>query len=75
MAEKILKATGGDLPVNILTWVIGGGIMIVCAAVFQSSRTHFEYVNGVVDYSEVALTRIIAIGLLFIREKAAPVPQ
>ncbi|MEL7608803.1 MAG: APC family permease [Bacillota bacterium] len=54
-AEKILKATGGDLPVGILAWVIGGCIMIVCAYVFSILATRFEYVNGVVDYAEVAL--------------------
>ena len=30
-AEKILTETGGNLPVGILAWVIGGLIMVACA--------------------------------------------
>ena len=30
-AEKILTATGGNLPLGILAWAIGGLIMIICA--------------------------------------------
>ena len=54
-AEKILKATGGNLPVGILAWAIGGLIMIVCAYVFSILATRYERVNGIVDYAEVAL--------------------
>ena len=54
-AEKILGATGGDLPLGILAWIIGGVIMIVCAYVFAVMATKYEYVNGVVDYAEVTL--------------------
>lgn len=54
-AEKILIATGGDLPMGILAWVIGGIIMIVCAYVFATMATRYEKVNGIVDYAEVAL--------------------
>jgi APA family basic amino acid/polyamine antiporter len=54
-AEKVLTATGGDLPKGILAWIIGGIIMIVCAYVFATLATRYEKVNGVVDYAEVAL--------------------
>ena len=54
-AEKVLTATGGDLPLGILAWGIGGLIMIVCAYVFATMATRYEKVNGVVDYAEVAL--------------------
>lgn len=54
-AEKILGATGGDLPLGILAWAIGGAIMIVCAYVFAVMSTKYEYVNGVVDYAEVTM--------------------
>ncbi len=54
-AEKILKSTGGDLPLGILAWIVGGVIMIVCAYVFATMATKYEYVNGVVDYSEVTV--------------------
>lgn len=54
-AEKVLKATGGDLPQGILAWSIGGIIMMVCAYVFATMATRYEKVNGIVDYAEVAL--------------------
>ena len=54
-AEKILVATGGDLPKGILAWTIGGIIMIVCAYVFATMATRYEKVNGVVDYAEATL--------------------
>ena len=54
-AEKVLTATGGDLPLGILAWVIGGMIMIICAYVFATMATRYEKVNGVVDYAEVTV--------------------
>lgn len=54
-AEKILGVTGGDLPLGILAWVIGGVIMMICSYVFAVMATKYEYVNGVVDYSEVTV--------------------
>lgn len=54
-AEKVLTATGGDLPMGILAWFIGGLIMIVCAYVFATMATMYEKVSGVVDYAEVTL--------------------
>ena len=54
-AEKILKATGGNLPLGILAWIIGGLIMIVCSYVFSVMATKYEYVNGVVDYADVTM--------------------
>ena len=54
-AEKILNATGGDLPLGILSWAIGGAIMIICAYVFAVMATRYEKVSGVVDYAEVTM--------------------
>jgi len=54
-AEKILKATGGNQPLGILAWIIGGAIMIVCAYTFATMATRHSYVNGVVDYAEVTV--------------------
>ncbi len=51
-AEKILNATGGDLKLGILSWVIGGIIMIACAYAFSILATRIEKVNGLVDYAE-----------------------
>ena len=54
-AEKVLTATGGDLPIGILAWILGGLIMIVCSYVFSIMANRYEKVNGVVDYAEMAL--------------------
>jgi APA family basic amino acid/polyamine antiporter len=54
-AEKILAATGGNLPRGILSWLIGGVIMMVCAYTFAVMATRYEYVNGIVDYAEVTM--------------------
>ena len=52
-AEKVLKATGGNMPLGIVAWGIVGLIMIVCSYVFATLATRHEKVNGVVDYAEV----------------------
>lgn len=54
-AEKILNCTGGDLKIGILSWIIGGLIMVVCAYTFAIMATKYEKVNGVVDYAEAML--------------------
>jgi APA family basic amino acid/polyamine antiporter len=43
---RILNATGGDLPLGILAWIIGGGIMLVCANVFAAMAAKYEYVTA-----------------------------
>lgn len=54
-AEKILNATGGDMKVGILSWIVGGLIMIICAYTFATMATKYEKVNGVLDYAEAML--------------------
>lgn len=54
-AEKVLIATGGNLSLGIVAWIIGGGIMVSCAYTFSVMATKYEYVNGVVDYAEAAM--------------------
>lgn len=51
-AEKILTETGGNLPVGILAWIIGGLIMVSCAYAFSILATRHEKVSGVVDFAE-----------------------
>ncbi len=51
-AEKILTETGGNLPVGILAWIIGGVIMVACAYAFSILATKHEKVSGIVDYAE-----------------------
>ncbi len=53
-AEKVLNATGGNLPIGILAWIIGGVIMVICAYNFAVMATKYEKVNGLVDYAEEA---------------------
>ena len=48
-AEKILTETGGNLPVGILAWIIGGLIMVCCAYAFSILATRHEKVSGIVD--------------------------
>lgn len=54
-AEKVLTATGGNLKLGILAWVIGGIIMIACAYTFAVMATKYQYVNGIVDYAEASM--------------------
>lgn len=54
-AEKILNCTGGNLPVGVASWIIGGMIMVVCAYTFATMATKYEKVNGVVDYAEAMI--------------------
>ncbi len=51
-AEKILTETGGNLPVGILAWIIGGLIMVSCAYAFSILATRHEKVSGIVDFAE-----------------------
>ena len=38
-AEKVLQATGGNMPLGILAWLIVGAIMIICSYVFATLAT------------------------------------
>lgn len=51
-AQNVLVATGGNMPLGILAWVITGFIMIICSAQFAVMATKYEKVSGVVDYAE-----------------------
>ena len=54
-AEKILTETGGNLPVGILAWVLGGIVMVCCAYAFSILATRHEMVNGICDYAEAVI--------------------
>ena len=56
-AEKILVATKGDLKLGILSWVLGGIIMIVCAYAFAILGTKYEKESGLIDYAEAVVGR------------------
>lgn len=51
-AQTILQKTGGDMPLGILAWTIGGAIMLFCMLAFANMATKYEKVNGIVDYAE-----------------------
>lgn len=54
-AEKVLQATGGNMLLGVFSWIISGGIMIVCAYTFANLASRYEKVNGLVDYAEASL--------------------
>ncbi len=54
-AQTVLTKTGGDMPLGILAWLIGGAIMLVCLLTFSFMGQKYEKVNGVVDYAEATV--------------------
>ena len=54
-AQTILTKTGGDMPMGILAWIIGGVIMLVCLLTFSFMGQKYERVNGLVDYAEATV--------------------
>ena len=54
-AQTILTKTGGDMPLGILAWIIGGAIMLVCLLTFSFMSQKYEKVNGLVDYAEATV--------------------
>ena len=51
-AQTILERTNGNILYGILSWVIGGLVMIICAFTFANMATRYRKVNGLVDYAE-----------------------
>ncbi len=54
-AETVLEKTGGNMPLGVLAWLIGGAIMLVCLLTFSFMGQKYEKVNGVVDYAEATV--------------------
>ncbi len=54
-AQTVLQKTGGDMPLGILAWLIGGLIMLVCILAFSIMAQKYQKVNGVVDYAEATV--------------------
>lgn len=59
-AEVMLKQTSGELPTALLSWLLGGIVMVISAYTFAIMGTQFEKVNGVVDYSEALVGKSYA---------------
>ena len=55
-AQTILTKTGGNMPLGILAWIIGGAIMIVCLLTFSFMGQKYLRVNGLVDYAEATVS-------------------
>lgn len=51
-AEYVLNATGGNLPVGILAWIIGGLVMVICASMFSILAVQHDSVGGLLGYAE-----------------------
>ena len=54
-AQTVLTKTGGDMPMGVLAWLIGGLIMLVCLLTFSFMGQKYERVNGIVDYAEATV--------------------
>lgn len=54
-AQAILTKTGGDMPLGIIAWLIGGAIMLACLLTFSFMGQKYERVNGLVDYAEATV--------------------
>jgi len=54
-AQTILDKTGGSMSLGILSWIIGGAIMLVCLLTFAFMGQKYERVNGLVDYAEATV--------------------
>ena len=51
-AQNILQHTGGNMWLGIVSWLIGGAVMMLCAYTFGNFATRYLKVNGMVDYAE-----------------------
>ena len=56
-AQTILTKTGGDMPLGIWAWIIGGAIMLSCLLTFSFMGQKYERVNGLVDYAEATVSK------------------
>ncbi len=56
-AQTVLQKTGGDMPLGILAWLIGGLIMLVCILAFSVMAQKYQKVNGLVDYAEATVSK------------------
>ena len=54
-AQTILQKTGGDMPLGVIAWIIGGAIMLACLLAFAFMGQKYEKVNGIVDYAEATV--------------------
>ncbi|EJO5346733.1 APC family permease [Clostridium botulinum] len=51
-ADNILMASGGNVKIALIAWLVGAISMIFGALVFAECANRFERSNGIVDYAE-----------------------
>ena len=51
-AQNVLVATGGNMPLGVIAWVVTGVLMMICALQFAMMASKYEKVSGIVDYAE-----------------------
>ena len=54
-AQDVLNYTEGNMPLGIIAWLIGGLAMIIATLNLSTFGTHYEKVNGLVDYAEATV--------------------
>lgn len=54
-AVKVLSLTGGSMLQSLLTVVVVGAIMVICAYCFSLLANKYEKINGIVDYAEATV--------------------
>ena len=59
-AQNVLIATGGNMPLGIVAWIITGFLMLLCSSQFAVMATKYQKVNGVVDYAEATCSSTYA---------------
>ena len=59
-AQSVLDSNNGNMLGSLLTVLLVGMIMLVCSYCFSLLAARIEKVNGLVDYSEIALGKFYA---------------
>ena len=55
--QNILEITGGNVITGVISLVVGGIIMVVCATTFSFLATKYTRINGVVDYAHETVNK------------------
>ncbi len=54
-AETVLQKTGYDMGIGIISWAVGGAVMLACVLAFSQLAARYQRINGVVDYAEATV--------------------
>ena len=64
-AQTILQKTGGNMPLGILAWIIGGVIMLTCLLAFWLGMLFIRYRSILTKWQLVIPAAVCAVILLF----------